>query len=301
MLQIFEQEIRRRKAYGITESDQMFDILNNINDSFDLTPEVSRQINRGSSIFAKIQNHLIDPEGEKYSKFEDNNESNKYSPRSPTMKNNKMNTPSRIRKSFKEFMIQKKILKDLSKNSDYSSNASKNDSDEIFGSIKNNSEESKVDNSTNSILSNNAEASEDRISNSMSSENDEQLKRIHSQLSKIIESVEDKMSNKSLLTNEENERLLNQENNQNISLECDSSISSSLSNLITNDFYNIEKLDNNFNLIIEETSYNSSDIENEFMFTLDKEDESLEKFKKIFTRDKNLILNWDYAQSSDYL
>ncbi len=290
MLPIFDQELRRRKAYGITESDQMFDILNDINDSFDIKPDkVNRQINRTTSLFdkqLKSPNHKIEQDGEKYSQFGDNNEKSKTSPRNQSMK---MNTPSRITKSFKEFMVQKKLIKELRKSSDTSSNGSYS----LFEHVENISDELKADDIINQKSVNT------NICKDNTNISPENFNTIQSQLSKINESIEDKISNQSSSANDENEKLINKGKNQN--LQNDSSVSSSLSNLNINDFYNLDKLDSNCNLIIEENSYNLSDIENEFMFTLDEEDENLEKFKKIFTRDKNLILNWDYVQSSDYL
>jgi hypothetical protein len=279
MLPMFDQELRRRKAYGITESDQMFDILNNINDSFDIKPDkVNRQINRTTSLFdkqLKSPNHIIEHDGEKYSQFCNNNENSKTSPRNQSMK---MNTPSRITKSFKEFMVQKKLIKELRKSSDISSNGSYS----LFEPIENISDELKAEDIINQ-KSTNTNICKDNTNTSP-----ENFNTIQRSLSKINESFEDKISNQNSSANDENEKLIYKEKNQNPLIENDSSVSSSLSNL-------------NINLIIEENSYNLTDIENEFMFTLDEEDENLEKFKKIFTRDKNLILNWDYVQSSDYL
>jgi hypothetical protein len=48
-------------------------------------------------------------------------------------------------------------------------------------------------------------------------------------------------------------------------------------------------------------SINLTDIENEYLDKMNKEDGSLEDFKQVFIRNQNLIVNWDYVQSSDYL
>lgn len=44
-----------------------------------------------------------------------------------------------------------------------------------------------------------------------------------------------------------------------------------------------------------------SDCESEFTLKMGQEDESLEDFKQLFTKNQNLVVNWDYVQSSDYL
>ena len=50
-----------------------------------------------------------------------------------------------------------------------------------------------------------------------------------------------------------------------------------------------------------ERSINLTDIENDYLDKMNKEDGSLEDFKQVFIKNQNLIVNWDYVQSSDYL
>lgn len=45
----------------------------------------------------------------------------------------------------------------------------------------------------------------------------------------------------------------------------------------------------------------SSDCDSEFTLRMGQEDESLEEFKRIFVKNQNLVVNWDYVQTSDYL
>lgn len=45
----------------------------------------------------------------------------------------------------------------------------------------------------------------------------------------------------------------------------------------------------------------TTDCDSEFTKKMEKEDKSLEDFNKIINQNKNLVLNWDYVQSSDYL
>ena len=48
-------------------------------------------------------------------------------------------------------------------------------------------------------------------------------------------------------------------------------------------------------------SQENSFIENEFIFDMKKEDQSIEELKKVFIQNKNLTLTWDFVQSSDFL
>lgn len=45
----------------------------------------------------------------------------------------------------------------------------------------------------------------------------------------------------------------------------------------------------------------NSDCDSEFTIKMELEDKSLEDFKRVINQNKNLVLNWDYVQSSDYL
>lgn len=45
----------------------------------------------------------------------------------------------------------------------------------------------------------------------------------------------------------------------------------------------------------------ASDCDSEFTVKMELEDKSLEDFNRIINQNKNLVLNWDYVQSSDYL
>lgn len=44
-----------------------------------------------------------------------------------------------------------------------------------------------------------------------------------------------------------------------------------------------------------------SDCDSEFTIKMELEDKSLEDFNRVINQNKNLVLNWDYVQSSDYL
>ena len=289
ILPMLDQELRRRKAYGITENDEMFDLLNNINDSFDVKPESHRELIKNTSNFVRLQNYIIPEVKLSSTKLQEGTENSKLvhsytlpGIKSIDVKNKKINKSYKIRQSFKQ-LVPKKLFKDFRKYSESSLSISSSIETDDFS---------------------NSNESFESIDKDLESNYSKELNKVKKNpfLTKITEVVEEKISNQSFIDDhDENENLLSKSNNQASQLEYDSSISSSFSNLNLNDFYNLDKIDSNFNLIIEENSFNSADIENDFMFTLDKEDESMEKFKKILTRDKNLILNWDYVQSSDYL
>lgn len=69
-----------------------------------------------------------------------------------------------------------------------------------------------------------------------------------------------------------------------------------------NNFLNYSKTNNlTINAATTNTNGAASDCESEFTIKMELEDKSLEDFKRVITQNKNIILNWDYVQSSDYL
>lgn len=104
---------------------------------------------------------------------------------------------------------------------------------------------------------------------------------------KLSETSQDKGTQKNLKWNMENLNETNHkvESNQ---PDCFSTDSSS-------EFKEIDRNNNKMGL------KTNSIIDNDFLKKMQKEDESLEEFKEIFLKKQNLVVNWDYVQSSDYL
>ena len=269
LIPMFIRELKRRKAYGISlfdESDSMGSMLENINDKFEENSNLppTRHFNRSLSVFGKFQTYLIPNRNE----FK--------------LLNSTLEFPN---------LLQKKSSKNKNSHStsipcdDYNP---KTKLGSIKSRIKMNTiikdKEDKTDlKQTDSLDSFQRNAEVVDVNEKSTTEVKKSL-QILSEIEEQVETSEDK--------NEDSTHFVTNQSLQ--AFDNESSVSSSLSNLYTNDAYKSN------NIIIKDHNSTTSDIESNFMLNLDQEDEDLEKFKNILLRE-NLVLNWDYAQSSDYL